>query len=150
MRQLPKGSMASALRRILVLGALLGSACAGDPNTKRDWLAARTAAPAAGARVYDRECASCHGAEGEGSRGVPELVGSGSLPLAGPRRASFRTAQDLYEYTSKRMPLPPKKAGTLRDDEYWAVVELLMRARGARIPTSGLTAATAAQIEIPR
>jgi cytochrome c len=104
-----------------------------------------------GARVYDARCAGCHGSSGDGARGVPELVGPDALPLRRDRRQgskTFQTARDVFDYTSTTMPLPSKRAGSLRDHEYWAVVSFLLRAKGLRIPPGGVTPEAAQSIHV--
>jgi mono/diheme cytochrome c family protein len=111
------------------------------------WSAARGALPPA-ARIYDRECASCHGTLGDGTRGIPPLVGSGALPVVRENRPALRTARDLYDYVSTTMPLPTRKVGTLSRDEYWLLVELLLRARGVDLPQPGLSVGNAGTVEL--
>ena len=123
------------------------SACAPTRPVASTWTVARNAIPPA-AKVYDRECASCHGTLGDGTRGVPPLVGLGALPVVGETRPALRTARDLYDYVSTTMPLPPRKIGTLSSDEYWLLVELLLRARGVDLPQSGLSVSNADTVEL--
>jgi mono/diheme cytochrome c family protein len=123
------------------------SECAPTRSVASTWPDAREAAPAA-AKLYDRECASCHGTLGDGTRGVPPLVGPGALPIVRENRPALRTARDLYDYVSTTMPLPPRKIGTLSSDEYWLLVELLLRARGVDLPPSGLSVGNADTVEL--
>jgi mono/diheme cytochrome c family protein len=122
-------------------------ACASTRPSASTWPAARDAVPSA-AKIYDRECASCHGASGDGTRGIPPLVGAGALPIERDNRRELRTARDLYDYVSTTMPLPPKKVGTLSTDEYWLIVELLVRTRGVDVPQGGLSMRNADAIEL--
>ncbi|HEY8944798.1 MAG TPA: cytochrome c [Polyangiaceae bacterium] len=136
--------------RLLVLTAWLLSACATQRATGQEWEVARAADPT-GARVYDAQCAGCHGTSGEGARGIPELVGADALPLHGSKRqgaTAFKTAQDVFDYTSSKMPLPRKLAGSLSESDYWAVVSFLVRAKGASLPPGGLTPDNARSIVI--
>jgi mono/diheme cytochrome c family protein len=142
--------MRSMCSKFPVLATWLLSACAGQRVTAQQWELARTAEPT-GARVYDAQCASCHGSLGDGARGVPELVGPGALPIRRNKRqedATFQTAQDVFEYTSTKMPLPPKRAGSLRESDYWIVVSFLIRAKGASLPPGGLAPHNARSIRI--
>ena len=102
----------------------------------------------AGGRVYQRECASCHGEQGEGSRGVPEVVGPDALPTQRAGRPPLATALDLYRYVSKTMPLPAKRAGTLNSNEYWVLVELMLRARGVDVPEEGINLQNASGVRL--
>jgi mono/diheme cytochrome c family protein len=139
--------MRSMLPRCVLFAA--GSVLAGcaGPNAQQQWERARSA-DSTGARVYDAECASCHGATGTGARGVPELVGPGALPLHRPKRQPFRTAQDVFDYTSREMPLPPKYKGSLAEKDYWSVVSFLVRAKGFAVPDGGLSPANARSVQI--
>lgn len=128
----------------VLLAAAMASGCSAGRPPNRQWLDAAARSPK-GDRVYERECASCHGAHGEGSRGVPDVT---TLPLNRGDRRPFRTAADLFDYVSKEMPLPLKRAGALSDGAYWAVVELLLRARGTDLPAEGLSADSSRKVQI--
>ena len=137
--------------KIAVIAAWVLSACAAPPRgVRHQWELARGADPT-GARVYETQCAGCHGETGEGARGIPELVGADALL---PRRSkrqdgkTFQTAQDVFDYTSTKMPLPPKRVGSLSERDYWAVVSFLIRAKGASLPPGGLTPENARSIMI--
>ena len=135
---------------------------------------ARTASPP-GADVFDRECASCHGKHGEGLTTAPAVLGASALPTfprddtssSNPAFASnaqvqgdssrvpgqskrdpFRTAQDVYDYVSARMPLPKSHAGTLKPEEYWAIVNYMLVASGTVVPAGGVTEANAKSVAI--
>jgi mono/diheme cytochrome c family protein len=141
-------SLHPATQPIAVAACVVALAgCASTRPNASTWLAAREAVPPA-ARIYDRECASCHGTSGDGTRGIPPLVGDGALPFERDNRRAFKTARDLYDYVSTTMPLPPKKIGTLPSDEYWLVVELLVRTRGVDVPHAGLSMGNADAIEL--
>jgi hypothetical protein len=64
------------------------------------------------------------------------------------RRGAFATAQDVYEYVSTRMPLPTSSAGTLKPDEYWAVVNFMLIAHGVAVPAEGVSEANAKTLNI--
>jgi mono/diheme cytochrome c family protein len=135
---------------------------------------ARVASPP-GADAFDRECASCHGKRGEGLTIAPAVMGAGSLaeyprndasssdpafatsaPVQGDsahvpgqaKRDPFHTAQDVYDYVSSRMPLPKSAAGTLKPEEYWAIVNYLLVANGVAIPAGGVTEANAKSVAL--
>lgn len=130
---------------------------------------------APGAAVYRRECASCHGERGEGLASNPAVMGSGALPMyerdpststnpalqdpaerqrqqnlppGADVRGAFRTAQDLHDYVSREMPLPRSKAGTLKPDDYWAVVNFLLLGHGVNVPSGGVNASNASGVPI--
>ena len=128
-----------------------------------------------GADVYRRECAACHGERGEGLASNPAVMGSGALPLyerdpatstnpalqdpaerlrqqslppGADTRGAFRTAQDLFDYVSREMPLPKSKAGSLEPEEYWGVVNFMLAGHGVRLPAGGVSASNAASVQI--
>ena len=63
-------------------------------------------------------------------------------------RGPFRTAQDLYDYVSVRMPQPKNSAGTLKPDEYWTIVNYMLIAHGVAVPADGVNATNAKTINI--
>lgn len=115
-----------------------------------------------GASLYYYHCMACHGDRGQGlsvewraqwapghqdcsvpqchgSRHPPEgftfpknfappLVGDGAL-------ARYTTAQDLYDFVSKRMPY--QAPGSLKPDQYWALVAFILQRRGAAVSNVG-------------
>lgn len=99
----------------------------------------------AGAQVYARQCAGCHGARGEGGGpndpDAPLLVGPRGL-------TGFRTAQDLYDFTVDTMPqdLP----GSLAPEDYWAILAWLLAENGISGPGEPLGPATARGIALAR
>jgi mono/diheme cytochrome c family protein len=131
---------------------------------------------AAGAATFANQCAKCHGERGEGRGGVPALMGPGALPefprdiassgdpsLTDPQllqieaqarpagaawRDPFRNAQDLYSFASTRMP--KGHGGELNPTEYWAVVNFMLAAQGASMPSGSIGPANASSIQIPR
>jgi mono/diheme cytochrome c family protein len=152
------------------------SACSVTPlgATQANLTAATQTSPP-GAAVYRRECASCHGERGEGLAQSPPIMGSGALPLyerdpatstnpamqdpaerlrtanlppGADVRGAFRTAQDLYKYVSREMPLPRSKAGSLKPEEYWAVTNYVLLGHGVPLPAGGVNESNAAQVAI--
>jgi mono/diheme cytochrome c family protein len=130
-----------------------------------------------GADAFDRNCASCHGRRGEGLTTAPAIIGTGALPKyprddtssSSPafatnanvqqdttrvpgqsKRGPFVTAQDVFDYVSTRMPMPKSSAGTLKPEEYWAIVNYMLIAHGVVVPTEGVTQANAKTIDIQR
>ncbi len=162
---------------LLGLASLVGTACAATPlgATDAGVTAARDKAPQ-GADVFARECASCHGRRGEGLTSAPAIMGPGALPLyardpsttgnvalqaqqqqdqnlrsADQRtRPPFRTAADLHQYVSHFMPLPQARMGSLKPDEYWAVVNFILLAHGAPVPAEGVNESNAANVPVKR
>lgn len=144
---------------------------ASEPNLAN---AQKKAGP--GAELYEKECAACHGQRGEGLANAPAIMGANALPeyprdpslstnpamsnnatqQAGdttrppgaPSRDAFRTAQDLFDYVSTRMPLPKSKAGTLKPEQYWAITHFMLVAHGSAVPAGGVTPENAATVAI--
>ena len=133
----------------------------------------QNAAP--GAAVFRRECASCHGERGEGLASSPAIMGSGALamyerdpatstnpamqdpaerlrtqnlPPGADVRGAFRTAQDVFTYVSREMPLPRSKAGTLKPEDYWAVTNDILLGHGVAMPAGGVNPSNAASVPI--
>ena len=86
----------------------------------------------AGAPLYLANCAKCHGPLGEGTSRGPTVVGKSAFPLNAPpgsaRKTQFRTAQDVLEFVRENMP--KDKPGSLRDDEYAAILAFALKANG--------------------
>jgi mono/diheme cytochrome c family protein len=106
-----------------------------------------------GQGLYAANCAECHGASGEGGK-APRVVGmkDGALPLDPPaerkaRKERFVTVADVAGFTVANMP--PKKAGSLTADQYWAILAFDLHANGIDLPQP-LTPALAATLTIPR
>ena len=161
---------------VLALGIALGACSAtqlgaSDPNLAN---AKQKAGP--GGELFDKECAACHGKRAEGLTNAPAIIGAGALaeyprdkslstspamsnnaqqqagdtarPPGAPSRDPFRTAQDVFGYVSTRMPLPKSRAGTLKPEEYWAIVNFMLIAHGSAVPDGGLNAGNAASVPI--
>jgi len=159
-------SLSRSLRHLVATSFFLGSlslvACATTepaPATASASSAA-TAAPAsfadqvaAGGKLYGENCASCHGASGEGGK-APRVVGlkEGALPLDPPadrkyRKTQFVTVADVANFVVANMP--PKKAGSLPADQYWDILAFDLHANGIDLPEL-LTPEKAATLTIPR
>ncbi len=92
---------------VLAVGLWAGlAACAG-------------AGGADGRQLFERHCARCHGSAGEGGVG-PRLVG------AGHNLAKFRHGRLLFDYVKSSMP--HDAPGSLKTDEYYAIVLYILRA----------------------
>lgn len=140
-----------------------------------DGIAKARAQTPPGADVYERECASCHGKHGEGLTTAPAVMGVGALSTFArddsssssgtfatqgqvqgdatrvpgqSRRGPFRSAADVFEYVSSRMPLPKSRAGTLKPEEYWAIVNYMLVANGTAVPADGVTEANAKSVAL--
>ncbi len=107
---------------------------------------------AMGKSLYGENCASCHGAGGEGKGSAPAVVGQGVLPLdprPGSKRAvQFKTVADVGGWVKANMP--PKTPGSLGDDQYWAILAFDLKANGIDLGGKRLDAALAQTLVIPR
>jgi len=165
------------VRASAAIACALVTACASTPRgaTEANFARAKSGAPA-GATLFARECAGCHGARGEVVNSTPQILGEGALPeyprardlnaspAAGdpeslkleaqsrppgaPWRDPFRTARDLHNYVSQHMPLPKDRAGSLPPDDYWAILNFMLLAHGVQLPPEGVTAQNAAAVKL--
>ncbi len=109
---------------------------------------------AAGQKLYADNCASCHGAAGEGKQ-APKVVGlkAGALPLDPPagakyRKSQFKTVADVADFVVKTMP--PGHAGGLSQEEYLDILAFDLQANGIDLGDKKLDGALAATLTIPR
>lgn len=102
-----------------------------------------------GAELYGKHCAGCHGDAGQGGKKAPPLVGAAALPLdprkGSKRKVQFKTALDVFTWVKANMP--PKKAGSLSDDEYVAILAFDLKANGKTLDKP-LDAESAAALEL--
>ena len=97
----------------------------------------RAACCSASARpIYDAQCASCHGAEGEGKPPhYPPLAGNQSIQMASAVNAIRMVLNGGYPPGTDGIPMPygmPPFAQPLSDDEVAAVVTYIRTAWGNR------------------
>jgi mono/diheme cytochrome c family protein len=161
----------------LLAALALGVACATMPHgaTEANLAGARSSA-AEGWALFREHCAGCHGERGESVSNAPRILGEGALPeyprernlnadpasgdpellrlraqtrpAGAPWRDPFRTAQDLYGFVSKQMPLPAKSAGSLSADQYWVITDFMLRAHGVQVPPEGVNAGNASSVKL--
>jgi mono/diheme cytochrome c family protein len=158
----------------LALGILALAGCSiATLGATPDKLALAQSQAAPGAALFGRECAPCHGQRGEGVGSNPPVMGPSALPIY-PRassapsdptmaqqqqqqvqvtgqasRQNFKTAADVFEYVSTRMPMPKSRAGTLKPEDYWAIVNFMLTAHGVSVPPGGITAGNAQSVAMP-
>lgn len=110
-----------------------------------------------GARVYQHQCARCHGPNGEGKddsyRGLrsPELIGATALPcnpraFQKIRTSDFRTVKDVYEFVSATMPAD--QPASLSAEEYWNVVAFILQRNGRAADDQRLNDGVSRQITL--
>lgn len=171
----PRFTMAT--RRAIVISAAIVAACASTPYgaTDANLAKARGAAPR-GATLFHQQCAGCHGERGESGSGAPRILGEGALPeyprarnlnadpAAGdpeslrlqaqsrpqgaPWRDPFRTAKDLHHFVSEKMPPSEEKRSRISPDDYWQIVDFMLRAHGANVPPAGVTESNARTVSL--
>lgn len=113
-------------------GAALAAATTGQ-GAAADPAAAAAEQIAKGGKLYGQHCAECHGDAGQGTSKAPAVVGKGALPKDPPagaklRKTQFRTAGDVADFVVKNMP--GKKPGSLKAEEYWAILAFDLKANG--------------------
>lgn len=106
---------------------------------------------ARGAKLYAGNCASCHGANGEGVKEAPAVVGKDALPLDPRptqkyRKVQFHTALDVAQWVVKNMP--PDNPGSLKESEYWDILAFDLKANGVPVAGKHIDAKTAADIKL--
>jgi mono/diheme cytochrome c family protein len=155
LRHVTLASSVFAVVAVLVVG---GCATSSSPPAAAGPAAAAPASfadqVAAGQTLYAQSCASCHGDAGQGTAKAPRVVGlkEGALPLDPPaerqlRKGQFVTVADVAKFVVENMP--PKKAGTLTNDQYLAILAFDLKANGVDLP-SPLTMDLAPTLTIPR
>jgi cytochrome c len=109
----------------------------------------------AGASLFARQCAACHGAHGEGLGPYPRLI-------SGPR-AAFDFANDpsipktvgnywpyattIYDYIHRAMPLTAP--GSLSSDEVYSVIAYLLAENGVVDKTMVIDARSLPRVQMP-
>ena len=156
------------------LGAAAVIACtASQRGATEANLATANSKAADGGKLFEQKCASCHGQRGEGIT-APAIIGYGALPeypresslsnnpalndpselklresarpAGAPKREPFKNAQDVYSYISQRMPL--REAGSLKPEEYWAILNFVLVANGTSVPDGGISSSNASTVSI--
>src|ERR1035438_9467202 len=88
---------------------------------------------AAGGRIYQTSCSSCHAADLGGRNEAPQLAGSNFMSVWG-----FRTAGELVTYIQTAMP--PATPGGLGEAVYGNLGAYILQSNGAAAGTQSLTA----------
>ena len=118
-------------------------------------LPAGSGTPEQGASIYATNCASCHGANGEGKPPYPQLLGGpkGEFNFASdfkiPRTIGnyWPYATTLYDYIRRAMPL--MTPGSLTADQTYAVTAYLLEREGIISAGQTLDAKSLAAIQMP-
>ncbi len=100
--------------------------------------------------LFDRHCASCHGAGGRGAT-AEELVGEPVPPTAeNPGKAIgpyWPFATTIFDYNRRSMP--PAAPGSLSADEHYAIVAYLLFANKIIGEKDEINASTLPKIKMP-
>jgi mono/diheme cytochrome c family protein len=112
---------------------------------------------AQGAALYAAQCASCHGANGEGIPPYPKLIGrdpsAEGFPFGKDPRAArtignyWPYATTVFDYVRRAMPQPAP--GSLTDDQVYAITAYLLAANRIIPMTATLDSASLAAVKMP-
>jgi len=103
-----------------------------------------------GKTVFAAKCQKCHGAKGEGDVGPPLVGGQGTLATPKPLKtvgSFWPYATTVWDYVHRAMPFD--QAGTLKNDEVYAVVAYLLFLNGIVAEKETMNAATLAKVRMP-
>ena len=103
-----------------------------------------------GREVYEQQCASCHGANGEGAVGDRLVGGQGTLATAKPVRtvgSYWPYAPTLFDYIRRAMPQSAPQS--LSNGDVYAVSAYILNLNGLLPADAMLDAKTLAEIRMP-
>jgi mono/diheme cytochrome c family protein len=160
---------------LLAAVGIVGACAARQRGATPENLAMAESAVPNGLALFNRHCAACHGQRGEGPRRAPRILGPGALPkypaeqnlnadpaagdpellrlraqtrpAGAPSRDPFSSAEDLFRFVSKNMPRAPAEPGSLRPEEYWAIINFMLVAHGIAVPPGGVSAENASSVK---
>ena len=127
-----------------------------DVNPKGEGLPPGEGTVSAGAIVYAKTCASCHGPNGEGMPPNPKLVGripGDSFPFATDSKASktigsyWPYATTLFDYIRRAMP--QNALGSLSANETYAVIAFLLSTNDVISKDAVMNAKTLPAVQMP-
>ena len=105
---------------------------------------------AEGKSVYERRCATCHGAEGKGKDEVPLVGGQGTLATPKPLKtvgSYWPYSTTLFDYINRAMPFD--NPGLLTHDHVYAVAALILHWNGIIGEHDVMDASTLAKVKMP-
>jgi mono/diheme cytochrome c family protein len=103
-----------------------------------------------GQEVFDQQCASCHGAKGEGGVGDRLVGGQGTLATPKPVRtvgSYWPYAPTLFDYIRRAMPQNAPQS--LGNDDVYAVSAYILHLNGLLPADATLDARTLGAIKMP-
>ncbi|TAM86334.1 MAG: cytochrome c [Candidimonas sp.] len=104
----------------------------------------------AGHKLFDAQCASCHGAKGEGGMGDRLAGGMGTLTAAKPVLtvgSYWPYAPTLFDYIRRAMPLNAPQS--LSNDEVYAVAGYVLFLNGLVKEHDRINAASLKNLKMP-
>ncbi len=94
-----------------------------------------------GEKLYQENCALCHGADGRGGQGYNTPIwGNGSQP------SKFGGVQGLFEYIQLLMPFDDPTR--VSDEEKWAILHFMLVSHGSMKADQTLDPTTAPSVKI--
>ena len=105
---------------------------------------------ARGKQVYDAQCASCHGAKGEGGIGDRLAGGAGTLNTEKPIKtvgSYWPYATTLFDYIRRAMPLNAPQS--LSNDDVYAVSGYVLYMNGLLPENATVDARTLTELRMP-
>ena len=105
---------------------------------------------AEGKSVYERRCATCHGAEGQGKEEAPLVGGKGTLTTPKPLKtvgSYWPYSTTLFDYINRAMPFD--NPGLLTHDHVYAVSALILYWNGIIGEHDVMDASTLAKVKMP-
>jgi cytochrome c len=133
--------------------AVLALACATRAQAQSPYGIGRSATPAeiaGGHEVFDQQCASCHGANGEGGLGERLVGGQGTLATPKPVRtvgSYWPYAPTLFDYIRRAMPQNAPQS--LSNDDVYAVSAYILNLNGLLPADATLDARTLSAVKMP-
>jgi cytochrome c len=103
-----------------------------------------------GREVFETQCASCHGARGEGGIGDKLVGGQGTLASSKPVKtvgSFWPYASTLFDYIRRAMPMNAPQS--LSNDDVYAVSAYILNLNGVVADGATLDASSLAAIRMP-
>ncbi len=107
-----------------------------------------------GEKLYQAQCASCHGDKLQGGLGDRLVGGRGTLVNSDPTKAPVKTVESywpyattLFDYIKRAMPM--LAPGSLSNDEVYAVSAYILSQGGIVAPDAVLDASSLARVAMP-
>jgi cytochrome c len=138
---LPSNRSSLSMPRFLVLWFALGAAgCGGAAGASEAEMANGRNQAGTGALIYERTCQDCHGANGEGGKEAPAILGKKRLTK------KFANAQLLFDYVAEKMP--KDNPGSLDIGQAWNVVTFIVATHRKTIPDDRLSESNAPDVKL--